>query len=121
MRARRDEEREDEREERRKDETAAKGAHFNGSGANKCRDTTRMTRAHASVTRETRMTCAWPSATAIATPRERYRASERAPPPPQRARACERGEWNQRWRVRCAVMTRACECVTHSACYARHV
>ena len=38
MRARRDEEREDEREERREDETAAKGAHFNGSGANKCRD-----------------------------------------------------------------------------------
>ena len=39
MRARRDEEREDEREERRReDETAAKGAHFNGSGANKCRD-----------------------------------------------------------------------------------
>ena len=27
---------EDEREERREDETAAKGAHFNGSGANKC-------------------------------------------------------------------------------------
>ena len=42
MRARRDEEREDEREdereERREDETAAKGAHFNGSGANKCCD-----------------------------------------------------------------------------------
>jgi hypothetical protein len=38
MRARRDEEREDEREERREDETAAKGAHFNGSGANKYRD-----------------------------------------------------------------------------------
>ena len=31
MRARRD-------EERREDETAAKGAHFNGSGANKYRD-----------------------------------------------------------------------------------
>ena len=38
MRARRDEEREDERDERREDETAAKGAHFSGSGANKCRD-----------------------------------------------------------------------------------
>ena len=37
-RAERDEEREDEREERREDETAAKGAHFNGSGANKFRD-----------------------------------------------------------------------------------
>ena len=58
MRARRDEEREDEREERREDETAAKGAHFNGSGANKCRDETRMTRARARVTRETRTTCA---------------------------------------------------------------
>ena len=57
MRARRDEEREDEREERREDETAAKGAHFNGSGANKCRDETRMTRARARVTRETRTTC----------------------------------------------------------------
>ena len=38
MRARRDKERLDEREERREDETAAKEAHFNGSGANKCRD-----------------------------------------------------------------------------------
>ena len=57
MRARRDEEREDEREERREDETAAKEAHFNGSGANKCRDETRMTRARARETRETRTTC----------------------------------------------------------------
>ena len=60
MRARRDEddeEREDEREERREDETAAKGAHFNGSGANKCRDETKMARARARVTRETRTTC----------------------------------------------------------------
>ena len=43
MRARRDDEEredesEDEREERREDETAVKGAHFNRSGANKCRD-----------------------------------------------------------------------------------
>ena len=52
-----DEEREDEREERREDETVAKGTHFNGSGANKCRDETRMTRARARVTRETRTTC----------------------------------------------------------------
>ena len=37
MRARRDEEREDEREDKREDETAAKGAHFKGSGADKCR------------------------------------------------------------------------------------
>ena len=60
MRARRDEEREDEREdereERREDETAAKGAHFNGSGANKCRDEDDA-RAQARVTRETRETC----------------------------------------------------------------
>ena len=47
MRARRDEEGEDEREERREDETAAKGAHFNGSGANKFRDEDNARRARA--------------------------------------------------------------------------
>ena len=56
MRARRDEEREDEREERREDETAAKGAHFKG-GVALTSAVTRMTRARARVTRETRTTC----------------------------------------------------------------
>ena len=90
MRARRDEEREDEREERREDETAAKGAHFIGSGANKCRDETRMTRTRARDARDThdvRMTvrhCHRHTARAL--------SSERAPPPSQRARV---GAWGE--------------------------
>ena len=87
MRTRRDEEREDEREERREDKKAAKGAHFNKSGANKCRDETRMTRARdARDTRDThdmRMTvrhCHRHTARAL--------SSERAPPPSQHARVC---------------------------------
>ena len=88
MRARRDEEREGEIEERREAEMAAKGAHFNESGANKCRDETRMTHARALDARDThdvRMTV-----------RHCYRhttralSSERAPPPSQRARV---GPW----------------------------
>ena len=56
MRARRDEERENEREERREDETAAKGAHFNGSGANKCRDDDDARARDARDTHDVRMT-----------------------------------------------------------------
>ena len=93
MRARRDEEREDEREdereERREDETAAKGAHFNGSGANKCRDDDDA-RARARDARDThdgRMTvrhCYRHTARAL--------SSELAPPPSQRARVGARGQ-----------------------------
>ena len=89
MRARRDEEREDEREERREDETAAKGAHFNGSGANKCRDEddARARARDARDTHDVRMTvrhCHRHTARAL--------SSERAPPPSQRARV---GAWGE--------------------------
>ena len=98
MRARRDEEIEDEKEERREDETAAKGAHFNGSGANKCRDETRVTRARARdagrdarETHDVRMAvrhCHRHTARAL--------SSERAPPPSQRARVGSWGEEKRR-------------------------
>ena len=89
MRARRDEEREDEREERREDETAAKGAHFNGSGANKCRDEddARARARDARDTHDVRMTirhCHRHTARAL--------SSERAPPTSQLVRV---GAWEE--------------------------